>query len=274
MMDATNPNSGGRRLRGDVAVGFPAAPLVSVITAVFNGQTHVANCLESVLGQDYTNIEHIVLDGGSTDGTTDVLRTYDDRIALWKSETDCGVYDAWNKGLREAHGEWICFLGIDDEFLPGAVSAYIKLAARRPDAEYLSSRVRWVHPPRYNRVIGSPWNWKTFSRCMCTAHVGSMHRRSLYERLGEYDTSYRSAADYELLLRARGELRAAYMPDITVMMRAGGISDSRPALAEARRAKILTGSRNPALAALEYQIAIAKQFLRPVRQHIEMAIGR
>ena len=125
-----------------------------------------------------------MIDGGSTDGTVDVLRRYDDRIALWKSEPDHGVYDAWNKSLREAHGEWICFLGADDEFLPGAVSAYMALAASNPQAEYLSSQVRWVHPSGYERIIGEPWRWRKFSKSMCTAHVGSMHRRSLFDRVG------------------------------------------------------------------------------------------
>lgn len=268
-MHILNPAKwGGRRVRGEFASGSATAPLVSVITAVFNGEPHVSACLDSVLSQDYPNIEHVVLDGGSADGTLDVLRTYNDHVAFWRSESDCGVYDAWNKGLLETRGEWICFLGIDDEFLPGAVSAYMELAAQNPDREYLSSRARWVHPSGYTRVIGGPWNWRDFSKWMCTAHVGSMHRRRLFDRLGNYDTSYRSAADYELLLRARDQLKAVFMPNTTVMMRAGGVSDSRPALAEAKRAKISTGGRNPVIAAFEYRIALAKLFLRPTGQKI------
>jgi glycosyltransferase involved in cell wall biosynthesis len=245
-------------------------PVVSVITAVFNGQPHVSECLESVLRQDYPHIEHIVIDGGSTDGTLDVLRVYDDKIAVWRSEPDQGVYDAWNKGLREARGEWICFLGIDDEFLPGAVAAYMALAAKYPKAEYLCSKVRWVHPSGYVRTIGHPWRWSEFSRWMCTAHVGSMHRRSLYDRLGGYDTSYRSAADYEFLLRAGCQLNAAFLPVATAMMRAGGVSESAAALHEAKRAKLTAGGRNKLLAELEHQIAMAKLILRPLRY----ALGR
>jgi glycosyltransferase involved in cell wall biosynthesis len=262
--------SGGMRMKGVLPQNSADSPLVTVVTAVFNGQPYLAGCLESVLRQDYTNIEHIVLDGGSSDGTVDVLRQYDERIAYWKSEPDKGVYDAWNKGLAEAHGEWICFLGVDDELLPGAVSAYMVLAANNPQAEYLSSRVRWVHPSGYERTTGEPWAWPEFSRWMCVAHVGSMHRRTLYERLGAYDTSYRIAADYELLLRARGQFKAAYMPTTTVMMRAGGVSDDTTALAEAKRAKVASGGRNKALAELDLRIARAKFVLRPLRR----ALGR
>jgi glycosyltransferase involved in cell wall biosynthesis len=261
---------GGKQSRGILAATSTDRPLVSVVTVIYNGYPYVQGCLESVFRQDYPNIEYIVIDGGSTDNTLDVLRRYDDRLALWKSEPDHGVYDAWNKGLREAHGEWICFLGVDDEFLPGAVSAYMALAAKHPKAEYLSSRVKWEHPSGYVRIIGSPWSWNRFRQVMCTAHVGSMHRRSLFDRLGYYDISYSSAADYELLLRARGRLNAAFMPAVTVMMRAGGVSDDTTALAEAKRAKIATGGRNRILAELEFQLAKLKFAFRPLHR----ALGR
>jgi glycosyltransferase involved in cell wall biosynthesis len=221
--------------------------------------------MESILRQDYPNIEHIVMDGASNDGTVDVLRQYDDQIALWRSEPDSGVYDAWNKALVEARGEWICFLGVDDELLPGAISAYMALAAKNPKAEYLCSKVRWVHPSGYEKPLGHPWKWREFSKWMCTAHPGSMHRRSLYDRIGTYDTSYRIVGDYELLLRARSQLRAAYMPITTVIMRAGGLGDLRIAYLEQARAKIATGGRSKFLAVLELCASNAKYTLRPFR---------
>jgi glycosyltransferase involved in cell wall biosynthesis len=257
--------SGGKRRKGIFAKSSVDQPLVTVITAVYNGQKYMPGCLESILRQDYPNIEHIVMDGASNDGTVDVLREYDDRIALWRSEPDQGVYDAWNKALAESRGEWICFLGVDDEFLPGAIGAYMALAAENPQAEYLSSQVRWVHPSGYERIIGHPWTWRELSKWMCTAHVGSMHRRSLYDRIGTYDTSYRIVGDYELLLRERSQLRAAYMPITTVIMRAGGLGDHRTAFLEQARAKIATGGRNKLLAVLELCASNAKYTLRPFR---------
>ena len=271
----TAPQSGGRRLRGIVAESRAGLPLVTVVTSIFNGLPYVAGCLESVLQQDYPNIEHIIMDGGSKDGTIDVLRQYDDRIALGKSEPDKGIYDAWNKALAEARGEWICFLGCDDELLPGAVSAYMALAVKHPDAEYLSSQVRWVHSSGYiNPGHGKPWSWKKFSRAMCVAHPGSMHRRSLFERLGNYDTSYRGAADYELLLRARDTLKTAFMPIPTAMMRAGGTSDSSAMLAEGTRAVIETGGRNPLLAQIELRYLQLKFRLGPLRRAVGKLTAR
>ncbi len=137
MQPDNKSTSGGQRLKGILAKNTTELPLVTVVTAVFNGQPYVAECLESVLSQDYPNIEHIVLDGGSSDGTLDVLRRYDDKIAFWKSESDKGVYDAWNKSLDLANGEWITFLGADDVYLPRAISTYIDLARNHPKAEFL-----------------------------------------------------------------------------------------------------------------------------------------
>jgi glycosyltransferase involved in cell wall biosynthesis len=237
-------------------------PLVSVITAVYNGQKHIAACIESVLCQDYPNVEHIILDGGSTDGTVMILRSYEDRLAFWKSEPDKGVYDAWNKGLRLARGEWIAFLGADDIYLPGAISTYIDLGRRNPEAQFLSSMARLDHPTGYSPIFGGPWEWPRFATAMSTIHVGTMHRRSLFETFGQFDASYRIAGDYEFMLRSRNTLRAAFTPAVTVVMRAGGLSDSTAGYHEARRAKIEAGVRTPLAAAVELRKAILRFHLR------------
>jgi glycosyltransferase involved in cell wall biosynthesis len=262
------PLCGGKRLKEIVAEGSADQPLVTLITAVFNGRSYLAKCLDSVLSQDYPNIEHIIIDGGSTDGTVDVLRQYDDRIALWRSEPDQGIYDAWNKALLEARGEWICFLGADDEFLPGAVSAYMALAAKNPQAEYLASKGRVVHPSGYEEIYGHPWTWKKFSRRMYALHVGSMHKTTLFQRYGQFDTSYRITGDYEFLLRPRAELRFAFMPMVTVLVRGGGISDCTQALHEANRAKLETGGLPRPLVLMDLSLALFKYKVRPLAHPI------
>jgi len=261
--------SGGRRINGGSAESTPGYPLVTVITAVFNGEPHIAECIESVLLQDYPNIEHLVLDGKSTDGTVGVLRGYENSIELWQSEPDSGVYDAWNKGLNLARGEWIAFLGADDTYLPGAIAAYMRLAKETPDADYLSSQIQWLHPSGHARTIGKPWQWPLFSRYNCCAHAGSMHRRRLFDQYGRFDASYLISGDYEFLLRARTALHAAFMPRLTVRMKAGGVSDSRAAFHEAGRAKIETGGLPWRIAFLDLRLGILKydiwtslQFLR------------
>lgn len=256
------PTSVGTRLQCAATSSSPDTPLVSIITAVFNGHEHIAACIESVLHQDYPNVEHIILDGGSTDGTVTILRSYEDRIAFWRSEPDKGVYDAWNKGLEHARGEWIAFLGADDIYLPSAISTYIDLARRNPDAEFLSSRARLEHETGYSPVFGGRWEWPRFARAMSTIHVGTMHRQSLFKQFGQFDISYRIAGDYEFLLRAREALRTAFTPAITVVMRAGGLSDSTAGLYEALRAKIAANARHPLAAAIDLRRAILRFYVR------------
>ena len=233
-----------------------------MITAVFNAQDSVATCIESVLQQDYPNIEYIVVDAVSTDGTIEVIRRYDDRIDIWISEPDKGIFDAWNKGLDLAKGEWIAFLGADDAFVPGAIRRYIELAAQLPSAEFLSSKAQLIHPTGYSPIFGDPWMWPACARLMTTIHVGTLHKRSLFERYGKFDTLYRIAGDYEFLLRAGGQLKAGFLPELTVMMRSGGASDSTAGLYEARNAKIRTGARSATLATLDLMILIPRFYVR------------
>jgi glycosyltransferase involved in cell wall biosynthesis len=234
---------------------------VSIITAVYNAAPTLAFCLESVIAQDYPDIEHILMDGASTDGSVDILKHYDEHI-LWRSEPDKGIYDAWNKALALATGEWIAFLGADDILLPGAVRLYMSAAAKNPGAEYICSHVRLLYPSGDTKIIGQPWSWPSFQHRMTTAHVASMHRRSLFQTYGQYDASYKIVGDYELLLRPGSALKAHFIPVVTAVMRTGGASDSFRSLEEAERAKVMTGGRHRSLARWDLFVAKLKLFVR------------
>lgn len=219
------PRAGGTRLAGSVKQSLPGLPLVSIVIAVLNGARYLETALNSVFAQGYPNIELLVMDGGSSDGTVELLQRYNNRIDYWISEPDGGVYDAWNKALKLARGEWIAFLGSDDRYLPDAISRYVDYIVRHGESglEYVSSRIAFLYPNGVRRVCGSAWNWQTFSTYMNVAHVGSLHRRCLFERLGGYNPDYRLVGDYELLLRARDTLRAGYVEAVTAEMRAGDV---------------------------------------------------
>lgn len=260
---------GGLRQRGYFKVsdgdqGVNNSPLITVVTVVFNGVATLEQSILSVINQSYDNVEYIIIDGGSTDGTVDILRKYEHAIDYWVSEPDNGIYDAWNKAVHLASGEWIAFLGADDLYLDGALEAYVNLIAECQDIQldYISSRVILSAGDRVLRIIGQKWNWKTFQRYMNVAHVGSLHSRSLFEKYGLYDTTYRICGDYELLLRPKEKLKAAYFSLTTVNMNIGGASDSSLALCEAERAKVVTGGRNPLLGRIEKSIAVVKLRLR------------
>jgi glycosyltransferase involved in cell wall biosynthesis len=239
-------------------------PLITVITVVFNGAKTLEETILSVINQTYNNIEYIIIDGGSTDGTLDILKYYENAIDYWVSEKDTGIYDAWNKGLRIASGEWIAFLGADDVYLDGALEAYANLTVEcyNSQIDYISSRVNLVSENKILRTIGQQWRWKTFRRYMNVAHVGSLHNRILFEKYGEYDTNYKICGDYELLLRPRFELKAAFLNLTTVNMSIGGVSDNSLALCEMERAKVVTGGRNYLLSRFEMIIATIKLRLK------------
>lgn len=252
MADSAAPYIGGMRLKGKVRKSLPGQPLVSVVIAVLNGEKYLETALRSVLEQTYPNVELLVLDGGSCDGTVGILHRYDDQIDYWVSEPDGGIYDAWNKAVKIARGEWIAFLGSDDRYFPNALRCYVDYILRAGrDLDYVSSRNVLLYFNGRSRRVGSAWNWATFRGYMNVAHVGSLHHRRLFERFGLYNTDYRIVGDYELLLRARDTLRAGFIDATTAEMRAGGACDSVRALAEARRAKIITAGRLPVVATLE-----------------------
>lgn len=239
-------------------------PFITVITAVFNGAKTLEETILSVINQTYDNVEYIIIDGGSTDGTLDIIKGYENAIDYWLSEKDAGIYDAWNKGIRIASGEWIAFLGADDVYIDGALEAYgnLTVECNSSQFDYISSRVNLMSENKILRTIGQQWNWKTFRRYMNVAHVGSLHNRKLFEKYGVYDTNYKICGDYELLLRARSELKAAFLNSTTVNMSIGGASDNSPGLSEMERAKVGTGGRNYLLSRFELIMATIKLRLR------------
>jgi glycosyltransferase involved in cell wall biosynthesis len=236
---------------------------VSIITAVYNAAPTLEDCLLSVRNQSYRDVEHIVIDGGSTDGSVEILQRQSSLLAYWVSEPDSGVYDAWNKGLSAATGEWIGFLGADDVLLPDAVSKYLTVCGGT-DAQYVCSLVRLIRPGLPDKIIGRPWSWPAFQRKMTTAHVGSLHRFGLFEKYGNYDTDYKIAGDYELLLRPGKDLNSIFVGEVTVAMLAGGVSDTFAALTEIRRAKIHTGGRNRVWAFWELWVERLKLTVRRI----------
>ncbi len=238
-------------------------PTISIVIACFNARATLAAALDSLLAQSYPNVEIIVVDGASHDGTVELIQSYSDRISTWISEPDTGIYDAWNKGVRLAKGEWIGFLGADDVYLPNALQIYADYIGAHPGLEFVSGHVELFNELGKTRVIGEPWHWARFRRFMCVAHVGSLHARNLFENHGHYDTAYRVCGDYELLLRAGAGLRAGFVNTIISRMKSGGVSGTnRCALDETRRAKVNTNAVTPLVAGWDSTVAAAKWQLR------------
>lgn len=204
---------------------------ISVITAVYNNRDTVAHTLDSALAQDHPNVELIVIDGGSTDGTLEVLQGYADRLAVLVSEPDRGIYDALNKGIERASGDVVGFLHSDDLLADGAVLSRISAAFADPAVDAAYGDLLYVRKDDPSRVVRS-WRADAFTparlaRGWMPPHPTLYVRRSVYDQHGVFDTSYRIAADYDFVLRffgrTKGEVR--YIPEVLVKMRVGGASN-------------------------------------------------
>lgn len=201
-----------------------APPAVTAVTVVLNGARHLRDCLQSVADQRGIAVEHVVIDGGSTDGSVGLLEQWSGRLAYWSSEPDTGIAEAMNKGLRHAHGEWVVFLHADDYF-PDADALATAVAQVDGQVDAAAFPVWFGTPPNLKRVkpraVGALFNLKLG---MC--HQGMLTRRALFARVGDHDTSLRIAMDYEFLLRAhrRGARLATYPAPTLAVMRDTGVS--------------------------------------------------
>lgn len=205
---------------------------VSIITVVYNGAEHIRNCIDSVVNQTYPDIEYLIIDGKSTDGTVEIVQSYGTKVAHFVSESDKGLYDAMNKGIRLATGDVIGLLNADDFYRHNRVITNMvalfnqtgsdavygdMLYVDRHDTQKLKRywRSGWYKPGAFR------WGWMP-------GHLSFFARRSLYEQFGLFRLDMKSAADYELMLRFihKNKAKLAYMNEVTIVMRAGGVSNS------------------------------------------------
>lgn len=246
-----------------MALGDSSAPLVSVIISSLNDVIGLKYTVDKLLLDKYPSLEIIVIDGASADHTDDSIKYFIDRISHFVFEPDLGIYDAWNKGLRLARGEYIAFLGAGDSYSEEGLSCLVRSAIANPSADFISSRLEIIRDEMLIRTIGSAWQWTKFRRFMNAVHAGSLHSRRLFDLYGEFDTSYKIAGDYELLLRAHKTLKTSYVDSVTVRMLADGASHAGyRVFSETEFAKIKNNSVPRWLARLDRYIACAKRYVR------------
>jgi glycosyltransferase involved in cell wall biosynthesis len=257
---------GGLRKKGVIKKSSPKTPLISVITSTYNSAELLPRVARSIRDQSYSNIEWIIVDGDSNDSTLDEIQNNEDVIDYWVSDIDNGIYDAWNKGVSFANGDWVAFLGSDDAYYPDAIEEYVRYIFdhNKEELDYISSRVELVGSDgSVIQILGSAWDWQEFKKVMNVAHVGSLHHRRIFQNYGLFDESYKITADYELLLRARSNLRAGFLDSVTARMQAGGVStEMLPAFVEAKRAKHETGGRAKVLCDVDNVINIMKILIK------------
>lgn len=235
---------------------LPSGVKISLVVATRDASATLADCLKSFYDQDYPNKQLVLIDGASGDDTVAIAKEWCTRGDVIVSEADSGVYDAWNKAIPLCTGEWISFLGADD-MLPGrgTYSQIAEYLSRAPvEAEIIYGNVALTNLQGETLLtFGQPWAtvMKRHKAGGTLPHPGSMHRKTLFNRIGSFDTSFRIAGDYELQLRALENREPIYMPDVTTALhRLGGISGAEnelDAIREVSRARQKNGRRFPSV---------------------------
>lgn len=190
--------SGGLRTKGIKKYSIPGNPLISVITVVFNGDKFLEQTILSVINQTYANVEYIIIDGASTDGTYDIIKKYDDRIDYWISEADSGIYDAMNKGIALAQGELIGIINSDDWYEDYTISEIVENYRNNPKIDIFHGLHKLWDASELMGIIG---HTNSFLNYGMISHPSCFIKNEIYKKQGVYDTRFKIAADYELMLR-------------------------------------------------------------------------
>ena len=205
---------------------------VSIITVTYNSEKYIADCIASVRKQTYSNIEHIIVDGKSTDNTLKIIQKNSSSIAHWISETDRGMYDAINKGIKMASGDIIGVLNSDDMLASADVIMDIVACFDEKKIDSVYGDLVYVDPANPQKVMRY-WKGLSYKRSRFTygwmpAHPTFYIRRELIDRFGGYENHYYTAADYEFMARYlyRHKISSCYLSKMIVKMRNGGVSNS------------------------------------------------
>ena len=199
---------------------------VTVITINFNGARSLEKTILSVLEQSYPNIEYIIIDGGSTNGSLPIIKKYETKIARWISEPDGGVSDAFNKGIALASGEWIGILNSDDWYEKQALENMVLAAQKNPAAEVIHGNLQIWNQDKKGMYISPDDHLKNIEVDMIFNHPASFVKKSAYQKYGVFETGYKRAMDYDLFLRFYKHGAQFFHLNFWVAnMNLGGISD-------------------------------------------------
>jgi GT2 family glycosyltransferase len=213
-------------------------PRVSVITVVYNGAQHLEECIIAVERQTYPHIDHIIVDGGSTDGSVDIIRRHESHLARWVSERDEGLYDAMNKGVAMVSdpGAYVLFANADDRIYTSDAIAKVMEKSNGEDLVY--GKMIFTDGD-FAGTIGREVTFRDLSlETLC--HPATFVRRSVFDKVGRFDRSYSVAADYDFIVRAfKAGVTTRFVDVIVSSMRMGGVSDDRFVLSCAERKRVI-----------------------------------
>lgn len=204
---------------------------ISIITIAYNSAETIEATIQSVIAQDYTDVEYIIIDGASKDATMDVVDRYRDQIAIVVSEPDKGIYDAMNKGVARATGEVVGILNSDDFYADNTVLSDVAARFKETGADAVYADLVYVERDNPDKVVrywkSKPYKPGMFRKGWMPAHPTFFLKNECYRAHGTYSTELRSAADYELMLRMleKHAISAVHLPRVLTKMRVGGQSN-------------------------------------------------
>jgi glycosyltransferase len=228
-------------------------PIFSILTVTHNRADVISDCVKSVLSQNFQDFEHVILDGASSDDTLTILSRIDDRRISVISETDAGIYDALNKGIKRARGSIIGILHSDDVYADPQVLERVHKLFSESDADLVYGDLDYVSARNMSKIVR---RWKSgyfdaqsLKQGWMPPHPTVFVKASVFDDFGLYDPQFKIAADYELMLRlfSNGRLKIAYLPEVLVRMRLGGVSNRS-------LKQIMTKSREDYIALKRYHI--------------------
>lgn len=204
---------------------------ISIITSVYNNKNFISEAIESVTSQSYHDIEYIVIDSASTDGTTDIVKSYGNKITKFISEPDNGIYDGLNKGIHLATGDVIGFLHSDDFYLHDQVVEMIVKHFQENDCDGVYGDLIYVDQEHTDRVVrhweSGEFKYEKLKKGWMPPHPAFFIKREVYENFGVFDTSFKISADYNFMLKilSSQDLKVCYLPNVLYVMRVGGASN-------------------------------------------------
>jgi len=243
-------------------------PLISIITVCFNAGEYIEQCMKSVMDQTLDDFEYIVIDGGSSDGTTVIIEQYRSHLSYYHSRPDRGISDAFNQGMAHASGRWIAFLNADDCYSDMQALSSMEDVLRQNDAaDLVYGQVQIIKRQQVvvpvSPMVGSAWRWSEFRLRSTIPHPAAFTHRRYFERYGMFDEGFRNALDYELYLRAGKGMEAVFVPRLLTWMRDGGMSkdDAYRSFRESRDAQIKNRVFGKGTAWAIYLIYIIRVFI-------------
>lgn len=200
-------------------------PLISIITVSYNSVKTIEQTILSVINQNFKDYEYIIIDGGSTDGTVDIIKKYQKQISFWISEPDGGIYDAMNKGLKLAQGKLISLLNSDDWFEKDCLNYVANWYELNPNIDLFHGLLRFINTDgEPDLIIG---HYSSYLNSGMIEHPTCFIKKDLYDRIGPFDLNYKSASDYDWMLKAKiEEAKFLLIPEILTNFRRGGMSGS------------------------------------------------